>query len=304
VKSDYIWMNGKLVPFNDANVHILTPAIHYGLAIFEGIRCYNTDKGPAIFRLQEHLKRFKDSAHAFGILDFNYTVDELRDAVHKTILANKFSECYIRPLLYMGDGPLGLNLDNKHPLVSIATWKWGNLLGEEKLASGVRLTVSSVTRMHPNANLTKAKVAGNYVNSVVAKTLATRMGFDEAVMLDANGMVAECTGENLFLVRDGKIYTSPKANILEGITRDSVISLAGDLNIPVIEEQITRDQLYISDEVFVCGTAAEVVPVREIDFRTIGAGKMGPITKQIQQLFFKTARGQAEHAEWLDIVES
>jgi len=203
----------------------------------------------------------------------------------------------------MADGNFALNLDACRPVVTISTWEWGALLGEEGLTTGVRLMVSSVTRLHPNVTLTKAKICGNYVNSVLAKTIAARLGFDEAVMLDAAGYVSECTGENIFIVRDGKIYTPPKTTILEGITRDSVITLAGDLNFPVIEETITRDQLYIADEVFVCGTAAEVVPVREIDFRTIGAGSIGDITKEIQQLYYKTVRGNGDRsAEWLDFV--
>ncbi len=303
MKSDYIWIDGELVPFEAATVHMLTPALHYGLAVFEGIRCYKTDNGPAVFRLIEHVDRLLKSAHAFGILDLPYSAEQLRSAVHQTIQANQFSECYIRPLIYMADGPLGLNLDTSRPAVSISTWEWGTYLGDEGLAKGVRLMVSSVTRLHPNVNLTKAKVSGNYANSVMAKTLAARLGFDEAVMLDPSGFVAECTGENLFIVRDGTVYTTPRATILEGITRDAVITLAQDLDIQVIEEPITRDQLYIADEAFVCGTAAEVVPVSEIDFRKIGEGKRGPITEKLQRLFFETVRGRGERSEeWLDLV--
>ena len=303
MNSDYIWMDGKLVPFAEATIHFLTPALHYGLAVFEGIRCYETDQGPAVFRLEEHIDRLLNSAHAFGIQDFPYSREDLCAAVHKTIQANNFKSCYIRPLIYMADGPLGLNLDASRPAISIATWEWGALLGEESAAKGIRLMVSSVTRLHPNVNLTKAKVSGNYVNSVMAKTLAVRMGFDEAVMLDPEGFVAECTGENLFMVRNGKIYTSTRATVLEGITRDSIITLAQDLGLEVIEEAITRDQLYIADEVFVCGTAAEVVPVREIDFRTIGAGHGGPITRQLQKTFTETISGSGSRSdEWLSLV--
>ena len=303
MKSDYIWIDGELVPYEAATVHMLTPALHYGLAVFEGIRCYKTDNGPAVFRLTEHIDRLLKSAHAFGILDLPYSAEQLSSAVHQTIQANQFTECYIRPLIYMTDGPLGLNLDASRPAVSIATWEWGTYLGEEGLAKGVRLMVSSVTRLHPNVNLTKAKVSGNYVNSVMAKTLAARLGFDEAIMLDPSGFVAECTGENLFMVRDDTIYTTPRATILEGITRDAVITLADDLGISVIEEPITRDQLYIADEVFVCGTAAEVVPVNEIDFRKIGAGRRGLVTEKLQHLFFETVHGRGERSkEWLDFV--
>lgn len=305
MNSDYIWMDGELVPYSQATVHVLTPALHYGLGIFEGIRCYDTGSGPAVFRLREHIERLLNSAHAFGIAEIPYSGEQLCEAVRQTIHANQLTECYVRPLIYMADGPLGLNIDASRPAVSIAAWKWGTYLGEKGLTEGVRLAISSITRLHPNVSLTKAKVSGNYVNSVLAKTLAVRMGFDEAVMLDPAGYVAECTGENLFLVRDGAIYTPPRAAILVGITRDAVITLAQDLNIPVIEEQISRDQLYIADEVFVCGTAAEVVPVREIDFREIGEGRRGPVTKQLQALFFETVRGKGKRSpEWLDPIEA
>ncbi|MBW8012836.1 MAG: branched-chain amino acid transaminase [Chloroflexi bacterium] len=303
MKSDYIWINGELVSYKDANVHILSPTLHYGLGVFEGIRCYDTVKGPAIFRLKDHVKRLIDSVHILGILDFPYTHAELCGAIHETIRANRFSSCYIRPLVYMADGPLGLNLDTSQTAVSIATWEWGTFLGEEALDKGAKAIVSSFTRLHPNVTMTKAKITGNYVNSVLAKTIAVRSGFDEAIMLDTEGYVAECTGENLFLVRNGKIYTPPRAAILEGITRDSVIKLAKDLGFEVIEEQITRDQLYMADEVFVCGTAAEVVALREIDYRSIGLGNMGPVTKKLQQSFFETAQGTGPRSdEWLEHV--
>lgn len=302
MKSDYIWMDGELVPYDQATVHFLTPALHYGLAVFEGIRCYATEKGPAVFRLEEHVQRLLNSVHAFGIQDFPYSVEELSAAIHQTIAANQLTSCYIRPLVYMVDGPLSLNLDASRPAVSIAVWEWGALLGEDSLTTGVKLMVSSFTRLHPNVNLTKAKVSGNYVNSVMAKTLAVRSGFDEAVMLDPQGFVAECTGENLFVVRDGKIYTTPRATILEGITRDSIIALAKDENIEVVEEPLTRDQLYIADEIFLCGTAAEVVPVQEIDFRKIGNGQK-PVTQTIQASFMKTIRGTGKRSDdWLSPV--
>lgn len=305
MESKYIWMDGELVEFDQATVHFLTPALHYGLSIFEGIRCYDTPQGPAVFRLREHLERLLDSAKVFGIRDFPYGLEDLRQAVHRVIRANDFSQCYVRPLVYMAHGPLGLNLDASRPSVGIAVWEWGTYLGEEALEKGVRMMVSSFTRHHPNIAMTKAKIAGNYVNSVLAKTLALRAGFDEAVMLDPTGIVAECSGENLFLVRGGKVYTPPRTTILEGITRDAVVTLAADKGYAVIEEPISRDQLYIADEVFVTGTAAECVAVREIDFRVIGDGRMGPVTRDIQQAFFQTARGQGiRSAEWLDFVSS
>lgn len=302
MKSNYIWMNGEMVPFEDATVHFLSPSIHYGFGVFEGIRCYETPKGPAVFRLPEHLKRFIDSALIVGILDFPYSQEELHQAVHQTILINDFSGCYIRPAVYM-DGPLNLNLDSYQSRVGIAVWEWGTYLGEEALEKGVRMIVSSFTRLHPNVHMTKAKAGGNYVNSIMASTLAHRYGFDDAIMLDPEGYVAEGSGMNLFVVRDQVIYTPARATILEGITRDSVIVLAKDLGFPVVEEPIVRDQLYIADEVFVCGTAAEVTAVAEIDTRKIGSGQMGPVTRSIQQEFFKTVLGEGTRSTaWLDYV--
>ena len=304
-KSEVIWMNGKLVPYAEATVHFLTPAMHYGLAVFEGIRCYDTTKGPAVFRLREHLQRFINSMKILGIEAVPYDLGTLRQAVHATIRANTFESCYIRPLMYMAEGGLGLNLDNLVPAVGIAVWDWGNFLGDEGLKKGIRAMVSSFTRHHPNISMTKAKISGNYVNSVMAKTLAIRAGFDEAIMLDPEGFVAECSGENIFLVRDNTIYTPPRAIVLEGITRDAIITIARDLGYRVIEELISRDQLYSADEVFVTGTAAECVGIREIDYRTVGEGAMGPVTSALQAEFFQTVIGKGERsAEWLDYVQS
>jgi len=303
MESKYIWMDGKLVEFEKATVHFLTPALHYGLGVFEGIRCYNTPKGPAVFRLNEHLERLVDSIEILGVRELPYSVEQLRQAVHETISANEFSECYIRPLIYMANGPLGLNLDASRPSVGIAVWEWGAYLGEEALEKGVRMMISSFTRHHPNVNMTKAKITGNYPNSVMAKTFAVRAGFDEAIMLDPNGLVSECTGENLFVVRAGKIYTTPRTSILEGITRDALITVARDLGYEVIEEQISRDQLYIADEVFLTGTAAECVSVTEIDYRKIGAGKAGPVARALQKAFHDVVRGEnAKYDGWLDYV--
>jgi branched-chain amino acid aminotransferase len=298
-------MDGDMVPYKDATVHFMAPALHYGLGVFEGIRCYETSGGPAVFRLADHLERFLDSVRVFGLKEFGYDLPALRKAVHATILANEFGACYVRPLMYMGGGPLGLNLDDQRPSVGIAVWEWGAYLGKEALEKGARMTVSSFTRHHPNVSMTKAKITANYANSVMAKTLAKRSGFDEAVMLDPQGFVAECSGENLFLVREGVIYTPSRATILEGVTRDSVITLAEDLGYTVVEELISRDQIYIADEVFVCGTAAEVTPVRELDFRTIGEGRRGPVTQAVQQAFFDVVRGEGfRSAEWLDPVKA
>ena len=303
-ESKYIWMDGKLVEYEKATVHFMTPALHYGMGAFEGIRCYATPNGPGVFRLREHLERLIDSVHIFGVLEFPFSLDQLCAAVHETISANGFTQCYIRPLVYMANGPLGLNLDASKPSVGIATWEWDAYLGEDSAEQGIRAMVSSYTRHHPNATMTKAKITGNYPNSVLAKTMALRAGFDEAIMLDPSGLLAECSGENLFVVRAGKLYTSQRATILEGITRDSVITLARDLGYEVIEEPMSRDQLYIADEIFLTGTAAECVAVREIDFRAIGNGKMGPVTRAIQKSFFETARGGGKRsAEWLDYKE-
>ncbi len=300
-----IWLDGELVPEDQAKVDFNNASLHYGLAVFEGIRSYETEQGAAVFRLPEHLRRFIQSAKVFMLEELPYDVEDLRGAVHDLIRANELKACYIRPLVYMDDPPSSLNLDDFHPKVGISAWEWGTYLGEEALKSGIRLMVSSFTRHHINVAMTKAKIAANYANSALAKTLASRSGFDEAVMLDPQGYVAECSGENLFLVRDGVIYTPPRAAILEGITRAAVITLARDLGYPVVEEQLSRDQLYIADEVFVCGTAAECVPVSEIDHITIGEGKMGPIAGEIQKAFFNTVRGKGERSmEWLDYVQT
>lgn len=300
--SDLIWMDGILVPYDQATVHFITPTLHYGVGVFEGIRCYSTPRGPAVFRLQEHLQRFLESIHILGIVDFPYTVEELRLAVLQTIRANGFEECYVRPLMYL-EGPMGLNMDRSRPRVGIATWEWGPYLGEDAMRFGIHMMVASFARLHPNVNMTKSKVSGNYVNSMMVKTLALRSGYDEAVILDPQGFVAECTGENLFMVRRGTIYTPPNATVLEGITRDALLTLAADLGIPVKETLITRDQLYIADEVFICGTAAEVVGVRDIDHRKVGEGRPGPVTLALADAFYANARGEGAHStEWLDFV--
>ncbi|MCE1252147.1 MAG: branched-chain amino acid transaminase [Anaerolineae bacterium] len=287
----YIWMDGKLVEESKASMPFLNGAAHYGAAVFEGIRCYDTERGPAVFRLREHMERLVDSAVVFGFRSLPYSVDELCQATIDTVNANGLKECYIRPLIYAVNN-MGLNLDAYKAAVGIAAWEWGAYLGAEARMAGVRANVSSFTRHHVNVTMTKAKVAGNYSNSMMAKTESVRLGFDEAIMLDPQGYVAECTGENLFLVRDGKLITSPTAPVLEGITRSSVIALAKDAGIEVLELPISRDQLYIADELFVCGSAAEVIAIREVDFRTIGAGKMGPVTQKIQQIYDAAIHGK------------
>ena len=295
----YIWIDDGLKPASQSVVPFLSAGMQFGFSVFEGIRCYATDQGPAVFRMDEHVERLMDSAHIVGFRDLPVSADEVRTAINQTIAANEFAACYIRPMIYL-DGGMNLTVEGGTPRFVVAVWEWNAFLGTEAKERGIRANIASFTRLHPNIMMTKAKVSGNYVSSILAKTESHRAGFDEAIMLGPDGYVAECTGENLFLVRNGRIYTTPRAGILEGITRDTLITLAGDLGYTVREEPVSRDQLYIADEVFVCGTAAEVVALREIDFRTIGAGKMGPVTKSLQVEFDKLIGGRhARSAQWL-----
>ena len=304
MESKYIWKDGELVEFENATIHMLTAALHYGAAVFEGIRAYKTDRGPAVFRLREHVARLLESAEIFGFRELPYTVDSVTQAIKETVRANGFEECYIRPLLYLTGGAWNLNVDAGRPALMIAVWQWSNYLGEEALAKGIRANVSSYTRHHPNVSMTKAKIAGNYVNSILAKTESVRLGFEEAIMLDPQGYIAECTGENLFMVRRGKLITPVTAPVLEGITRHTIHTIAKDLGYDVLEQPISRDQLYVADEVFVCGTAAECIGLSEIDFRKVGDGKTGPITRSIQNVYHDAIRGKVEKYEaWCDYVE-
>ena len=303
MESKFVWMDGELVDFEKATVHILTPAMHYGAAVFEGIRAYNTDKGPAVFRLTEHVERLLDSAHVFGVRDFKFSVGDIVKGVKDTVRANGFNDCYIRPLLYIKGGAWNLNVDAGTPALAIAVWQWSNYLGDEALAKGIRANVSSYTRHHPNVSMTKAKIAGNYVNSFLAKTESERLGFQEAIMLDPQGYVGECTGENLFVVRRGKIITPSTAPVLEGITRHTIFTIAKDLGYEVLEQPISRDQLYIAEEVFVCGTAAECIGLSEIDFRKVGDGRTGPITRAIQDVYHDAIRAKvAKYESWCEYV--
>jgi len=305
MESKYIWMDGKLVEYEKATLHFMTPALHYGVGAFEGVRCYATDNGPAIFRASEHAARLVNSCKVLGFRELDFDAESLVDAMKQTVAANGFDECYIRPLVYLSGGGWNLSVDAGKPTLGIAVWEWNNYLGEEALEQGIRANISSFTRHHPNVMMTKAKISGNYANSVLAKTESMRLGFDEAIMLDPQGYVAECTGENLFLVRGGKIYTPPAAAILEGITRDALITLANELGFEVIEQPISRDQLYIADEVFVAGTAAECIGLREIDYRVIGSGKSGPVTRQVQKAFHAALHGHhPRSAEWLEPVNT
>lgn len=305
MESKYVWMDGELVEFEKATIHFLTPALHYGAAVFEGIRSYATEKGPAVYRLKEHAERLLDSARVLGFRELPYTAEEISEAIRLTVRANGFDECYIRPLLYLTGGGWNLNVDGGKASVAIAVWEWGNYLGVEALEKGIRANISSFTRHQPNVMMTKAKIAGNYPNSILAKTESVRLGFDEAIMLNPQGFVAECTGENIFVVHKGKIITPPLVDILEGITRESVITIARDIGYEIVETPVSRDQLYVADEVFVCGTAAEVIGLSEIDFRTIGAGKTGQITRSIQKVFHDAIRGKnPKYENWVDYVNA
>jgi branched-chain amino acid aminotransferase len=302
VKSEKIWMNGQLVDWDSAHVHILTHTLHYGLGVFEGIRCYETPQGPAVFRLDCHIKRLFDSAKIF-MLTINHTQEEIKQAVVETIKVNKLKECYIRPIVYIGYGAMGLLSKDNPVQVAIATWPWGSYLGEEGLEKGIRVKVSSFIRGHVNSNMARGKVCGYYVNSQLAKFEAISCGYDEALLLDTEGYVSEGSGENVFVVRNGILKTTPLTSILDGITRDCVITLAKAQGIEVRQERFTRDEVYISEEAFFTGTAAELTPIRELDGRVIGSGKPGPITKKIQSTFFSIVKGEnKEYEKWLTYI--
>ncbi len=298
----FIWIDDQLRDSRDGNIPFISAGLHYGISVFEGIRSYATERGAAIFRLEEHVERLLASAHILGFRELPFGREQVADAIKQTVAANGFAACYIRPLIFL-DGGMNMVIDAGRPRLVIAVWEWKTFFSEEAKERGIRANISSLTRLHPNVSMTKAKISGNYVGSVMAKTESVRMGFDEAIMLDPAGYVAECTGENLFIVRGGTIYTVPRSSILEGITRDSIITLARDLGYEVVEEPISRDQLYISDEVFVSGTAAEVVAIREIDFRSIGNGKAGTVTRALQREFERlTSGGHPRAQKWLSYV--
>lgn len=292
-------MDGSFVNWADANVHVLTHSLHYGLAAFEGLRCYKGKSGSAIFKLQEHVDRLFESAH-IGMMTIPYEKKQVAEAIVETVRVNKLDACYIRPLVYIGYGAMGVYPGDNPIKLAIAAWKWGSYLGDDALANGMRACVSSFTRHHVNVSMTRGKISGYYVNSILAKREAKADGYDEAILLDPEGYVSEGTGENIFIVRKGRIKTTPLTSILEGITRNAVIDLAREQGVVVVEERFTRDEMYIADEVFVTGTAAELTPVREIDNRRIGTGKPGPITLALQKRFFSIVRGEdAMHESWL-----
>lgn len=295
-------MDGTLVEWDNARVHILTHTLHYGLGVFEGIRCYRTEKGSAVFRLDEHVDRLFDSAHIF-MMKIPFSPREIKAAIVDTIKANKLRECYIRPLVYIGHGAMGLYSKENPVNVSIAVWPWGAYLGDEGLEKGIRIKVSSFIRHHVNVDMTKGKVCGYYVNSQLAKNEAKACGYDEALLLDTEGYVSEGSGENIFIVRNNELKTTPLTSVLEGITRDSIMKIAHDNRIVVKEERFTRDELYIADEAFFTGTAAEVTPIREVDGRVIGNGKRGAVTKKLQSIFFDIVKGKnRKYSRWLSRI--
>jgi branched-chain amino acid aminotransferase len=300
-KVDKIWMDGELVDWDDANVHILTHSLHYGSGVFEGIRAYATSRGPAVFRLTDHITRLFDSAKVY-LIDIPFSVDDLVEAVKETVRVNALESCYIRPIAYLGYGEMGLNPLPCPVRVSIAVWPWGTYLGDEGLRNGVRCKISSWQRHDPNAVPVASKGTGMYGNSSLAKVEALKAGYDEAILLSPQGYVSECTGENLFVVKHGRVVTPPTAaGALEGITQDSVVTIARDLGYGVVEANLLRTDLYLADEAFLTGTAAEVVPIRSVDDREVGGP--GPITRSIQDTYFAAVRGEADrYKDWLDYV--
>lgn len=300
IHPEYIWFDGELVAAEEAMVHFLSPSLHYGLSVFEGIRSYATDFGPAIFRLHDHLDRFLNSVAALGFDEIPFSEAELHNGIIRTVLANNYLDCYIRPMMFFSGG-IGLNVDEYVPHFGVAAWKWDHYLRQNAQENGVTATISDIVRTRANIALTKAKVGGQYATAVIAKTMAARAGYDEAILLDADGYAAECTGQHLMIVRGQTISTPPSVDVLEGVTRDTVLTLAQDTSYVVTEERLTPAQLLAADEVFVCGTAAEVVGVTAIDGVTIGNGRVGRITGHLQQLYDDTVHGKNKYAaEWLD----
>lgn len=299
-----IWLDGKMIPWEEANVPILTHTLHYGLGVFEGIRCYQAGNGKsALFRLKEHIDRLFDSAK-INMMKIPFSKDEITKACKAIFTENNLKEGYLRPLVFIGDGEMGLYAVDNPIRVAVIAWPWGTYLGEEGVKNGIRAKISSYARHAVNISMTKSKTCGNYINSILAKREALLAGYEEAIMLDQHGYVAEATGENIFIIKDGTVRTpSVGSSILQGITRDCVLTLLKDEKIPVVEENITRDSAYIADEIFLCGTAAEITPIRELDNRSIGTGKPGPITQKIQKLYFDAIRGKnKKYEKWLESI--
>jgi len=301
-RDGFIWYDGKLVPWRDATTHVLTHSLHYGLAVFEGVRAYKTPAGTGIFRLKEHTDRLFNSAKVF-MMEMPYTREQLMEAQREVVRANKLESCYLRPLAFYGSEKMGVSPKGASVHVSIAAWPWGAYLGEEGLLKGIRVKTSSFQRHHINVSMVRTKTSGHYVNSILANMEATRDGYDEALLLDTQGFVAEGAGENLFIVKDGQLVEPEMVSGLTGITRATVIELARDLGLTVASRPMTRDDVYLADEAFFTGTAAEITPIRELDGRAIGAGRRGPVTERIQDLFFDVVNGRAEkYRHWLTLV--
>lgn len=301
-RDGFIWFDGQLVPWKDANIHVLTHSLHYGMGIFEGLRAYPTPKGPAIFRLQDHTDRFFRSAHIMN-MPMPFDKKTLNDAQCEVIIKNNLSAGYIRPICFYGSEGMGLRADNLKSHVAIAAWEWGAYLGKEGLEKGIKVRTSSYTRHHVNIMMCKAKATGNYVNSMLALSEALASGCDEALLLDPEGYVAEGSGENFFLIRNGELYTPQLTSCLEGVTRATIITFAQEMGMKVQERSITRDEVYVADECFFTGTAAEVTPIREVDGRKIGTGTRGPLTEKLQTLYFDQVYGRkVSHPEWLTYV--
>ncbi|WP_018605362.1 branched-chain amino acid transaminase [Uliginosibacterium gangwonense] len=301
-RDGFIWMDGKLVPWREATIHVLTHSLHYGLSVFEGVRAYNTNRGTAIFRLKEHTDRLFNSAHIY-MMKIPFDKETINEAQKEVVRANKLESCYLRPIAFYGSEKMGISTRGSTVHVAIAAWPWGAYLGAEGLEKGIRIKTSSFARHHVNVTMPRAKLASTYANSILANLEATQDGYDEAMLLDTEGFVAEGAGENLFIVKNGVIYEPEIASALTGITRDTVHTLARELGVEVRTRRLTRDDIYIADEAFFTGTAAEVTPIRELDNRQIGEGRRGPITAKIQARFFDLVGGRLpEHDDWLHFV--
>jgi branched-chain amino acid aminotransferase len=302
-RDGFIWFNGNLVDWRNAQTHVLTHTLHYGMGVFEGVRAYEAQNGTAIFRLQDHTRRLFNSAKITG-MHLPYTQEQINQAHIEVVKANKLASCYFRPMAFYGSNKLGVAPDQDDVQVIVAAWPWGAYLGEEGMQRGIRVQISSFTRHHPNITMIKAKANGNYMNSIMANTEATRNGYDEAIMLDSNGFVAEGSGENIFIINDGKLYTPALDAALDGITRRTVMAIAADMQLTLTEKRITRDEVYCADEVFFTGTAAEVTPIREVDGRVIGCGSRGSLTTEIQQRYFEIVHGKnAKYESWLTYID-
>ncbi|MDA7084909.1 branched-chain amino acid transaminase [Pseudomonas sp. SA3-5] len=298
-----IWYDGKLVPWRDATTHVLTHTLHYGMGVFEGVRAYDTPDGAAIFRLQAHTDRLFDSAHIMN-MQIPFSKDEINEATRAAVRENNLESAYIRPMVFYGSEGMGLRASGLKVHVIVAAWNWGAYMGDEALQVGIKVRTSSFTRHHVNISMTRAKANGNYINSMLALQEAISGGADEAMLLDTEGYVAEGSGENIFLVKNGVVYTPEVTSCLNGITRSTILTLAAELGIPVIEKRITRDEVYIADEAFFTGTAAEVTPIRNVDDRQIGAGRRGPVTEKLQKAYFDLVAGKtSNHAEWRTLVK-